>query len=100
MEGKDVEGLPFAFIKAVKFKVKGQVLGSEEYSGGKPFQFAVPDGVERVVATFEFHAHYGEPQLDIPVDIKAGSGGWSQQLIIKVTLTVHLCFQNVKFWCP
>ena len=78
VEGKDVEGKPFAFLKSVDFKVEGRVVGKVNFGEGKPFQFLVPDRTRRVVATLGFHSHYGEPPLDIPVDIKARSGGWSQ----------------------
>ena len=77
VEGKDMEGLPFAFINAIHVKVDSKAVASLDYSGQKPFQCLVPDEAKKVVATLEFHSHYGEPPLDIPVDIKAGSGGWS-----------------------
>lgn len=81
MEGKDAEGLPFAFIKRVEFKVEGQVVGKVNFSGGKPFQFSVLSEAKKVVVMLVFHSHYGEPPLDIPIDVTPGSGRWS--------LTIH-----------
>lgn len=78
MEGKDAEGLPFAFLKSVEFKAGAQVVGKVNFSEGKPFQFLVPDRARKTVVTLEFHSHYGEPSLDIPINITPGRGGWSK----------------------
>ena len=78
MEGKDVEGLPFAFLKSVEFKAGGQSVAKVTFSQATPFQCLLPDKTRMVVVTLEFQAHYGEPPLDIPVGITPRSGGWSQ----------------------
>ena len=80
MEGKDAEGLPFAFLKSVGCKVGGQAMGKVNYGEKVPFQCLVPDNAGRVVVTLDFHAHYGEPSLDIPLSITPGSGGWGLHL--------------------
>ena len=70
-------GLPFAFIKSVEFVTEGKVIKKVPFSGGKPFQCQLGYKAEKVVVRLEFHAHYGEPPLDIPINITAGIGGWS-----------------------
>lgn len=87
MEGRDAEGLPFAFLKSVQFKVGGQVVGKVKFSGGKSLQCRLPDKTKTVVVTLEFHSHYGEPPLDIPVDISIESGGYNYtRLIVHSTI--------------
>lgn len=76
VEGKDAEGLPFAFLKSVQFKVGGQVVQQVNFSGGKSLQCLLSDKPKTVVVMLEFHSHYGEPPLDIPVDISTDRGGW------------------------
>ena len=77
MEGRDAEGLPFAFIKSVAFKVEDQTVEKVNFTARTPFQCLVPGKPGKFVVTLEFHSHYGEPQLDIPVRINQANGGWS-----------------------
>lgn len=72
-----MESLPFAFLKSVEFKTRGQVLGKVVFNPGTPFQCMLPEQTKRVVVTLEFQAHYGEPPLDIPVSITSRRGEWS-----------------------
>ena len=78
VEGRDaIEGLPFAFIKSVDFKVGGRVVGKVSFSEGKPLQCLLPNRTRKFLVVLGFHSHYEEPPLEIPLDIKTGSGGWS-----------------------
>ena len=85
VEGRDVEGLPFTFLKSVDFKADSRVIGKVNFGEGKPFECLVPERTRRVVVTLGFQAHYGEPPLDIPADIITGSGRWSQSNITTPT---------------
>jgi len=67
VEGRDAEGLPFAFIKSIEFKVGGQTVEKQTFNPRAPFQCQVPGSPGKLVVTLGFHSHYGEPQLDIPV---------------------------------
>ena len=78
VEGRDLEGLPFTFLKSVNFKVGGQSVGKVAFNPGTPFQCLLPDKTRRVTITLEFQAHYGEPPLDIPASITPRRGRWSQ----------------------
>ena len=80
VEGRDLEGLPFAFLKSVEFKAGGRPVGKVVFNPGTPFQCLLPDRTSRVVVTLEFQAHYGEPPLDIPVTVTPRRGGWSQNV--------------------
>ena len=77
MEGRDAEGLPFAYIKAVEFKVEGQTVEKLKFNPRAPFQCQVPGKPGKLVVTLTFHSHYGEPQLDIPISLIPANGGWS-----------------------
>jgi hypothetical protein len=67
VEGRDAEGLPFAFIKSIEFKVEGQTIEKQKFNPRAPFQCLIPGNPGKLVVTLGFHSHYGEPQLDIPV---------------------------------
>ena len=90
MEGKDAEGLPFAFIKSVEFKVEGQTVEKQKFNPRDPFQCLVPSMPRKLVVTLEFHSHYGEPQLDIPI---TANGGWSPCLV--AMLIIFLYYNNI-----
>ena len=91
VEDKDAEGLPFAFLKSVEFRVGGREVGKVNFGEGKPFQCQLGDEAKKVVVRLGFHAHYGEPPLDIPIDIITGSGGWI--LIINYNHTHYVLAQ-------
>ena len=80
MEGRDLEGLPFTFLKGVEFKAGDQSVGKVVFKPGTPFQCLLPDKTRRAVVTLEFQAHYGEPPLDIPITVTPRRGGWSQHV--------------------
>ena len=90
VEGKDAEGLPFAFLKSVQFKVGGQVVGKVNFSGGKSLQCLLPEKTKTVLVTLEFHSHYGEPPLDIPVDISTASGEWMFNYMTDCTFSTRI----------
>lgn len=77
MEGRDAEGLPFAFIKSIEFKVEGQTVEKQKFNPRAPFQCQIPGKPGKIVVTLGFHSHYGEPQLDIPL---AANGWWGSLL--------------------
>ena len=91
MEGKDAEGAPFAFLKSVQFKVEDQVVEKVKFGVGKSLQCLLPDKTKKVVVTLEFHSHYGEPPLDIPVNISTESGGWINSICTHFTTASLIC---------
>ena len=76
MEGKDAEGLPFAFIKNVEFKVEGQIVEKQKFNPRAPFQCSIPGNPGKLIVTLEFHSHYGEPQLALGIPV-TGNSEWS-----------------------
>lgn len=76
VEGRDSEGHPYAFIKAVLFKIGNDEVGKVKASGGKQLEHIIPTGdFGQVDVRLEFHSHYGEPPLDIPVNTSTKKGG-------------------------
>lgn len=102
VEGRDLEGLPFAFLKSVEFKAGGQSVGKVAFNPGTPFQCLLPDKTRRVIVTLEFQAHYGEPPLDIPVTVTPRRGvksacvatptvtsGWVESVCVATPTACH-----------
>lgn len=92
MEGKDAEGLPFAFLKSVGFKVGGQAMGKVNFGERVPFQCLVPCKTRRVVVTLDFQAHYEEPSVDIPLSITTQGSG---EFIFEATPLITVCCIHV-----
>ena len=93
MQGRDAEGLPFAFIKSIEFKVEGQTVEKQNFNPRAPFQCQIPGKPGKFMVTLGFHSHYGEPQLDIPV---AANGGWDSVFLYPL-ISMFLYLQMLKW---
>lgn len=82
VEGRDPEDYPFSFIKVVSLTPKS---GSASLCRQEPFQFKI-EKVGEMSIDVEFHAHYGEPTLTLPLKV-TGNKGTKVVLIFMMSYT-------------